>query len=208
MAGGGDRHTPMPSLVRLPGWLLARLSRRGKVALAVAAVVATGATTLIIAALIDTGDRQAAARERQEAKGAAAELRRLREDQRPRRAPLPGTAASPRSATTRAALERAVTRDVRTRVALGLLEGPVAGTSCEAIGAPDPAGGSAGYNCFTLSTTRRSNYTIESGYRFSARANTQAGSLVWCKRNPRPIHPDTAYFRTIPISRECLPAGH
>lgn len=202
---GGDRHTPLPSLVQLPGWLLAKLSPRARVLLAAAFAVAASAAALAIASLIGTAERQAADRERQEARDSAAELRRLREDQRPRRADLPAGASAPVGEAARTALEEAVTRDVRSRVRGGLLDGPVAGTRCEAIGTPAPEDTSAGFNCFTLSTTRRANYTIESGYRFSARADTEEGTLVWCKRNPRPIHPDTGYFRTVPISRDCLP---
>jgi len=200
-----DRHTPLPSLARLPGWLLAKLSRRGKIALAVVSALVVGAGVLAIWALIDTGERQAAVEERDEARRAAAETRRLREDQRPRRSPMPGSAGSPADAQARVALERAITRDVRERVGLGLLDGPVAGTRCEVIEASVSSRRSAGYNCFTLRTTRRSNYEIQSGYRFSARADRREGTLVWCKRNPRPIHPDTGYFRTVPVSRKCLP---
>lgn len=203
----GDRHTPLPSFVHLPGWLLAKLSWRGKIVVAVAAAVTASAATLAIASLISTGERQAAGRERREARDTSAELRRLREDQRPRRASLPSGTAAPAGAAARTALEEAVTRDVRRRVSLSLLDGPVAGTRCEAIGTPEPGASAAGYNCFTLSTTRRANYTIESGYRFTARADTEAHTLVWCKRNPRPIHPDTGYFKTVPISHECLPGG-
>ena len=194
-----DRHTPMPGLTRLPGWLLAKLSRPQKALLAVAAALITGAGALAVSALIDTGKRDAADEKRAEGRRAEAELRRLREDQRPRRAAMPVRASSPAAA--RAALERAITRDVRERVGLGLLDGPVAGTRCDPIGVPGPTG----YNCFTLRASRRANYTIESGYRFSARTDTRGRTLVWCKRNPRPIHPDTAYFRTVPISRDCLP---
>jgi hypothetical protein len=30
---------------------------------------------------------------------------------------------------------------------------------------------------------------IETGYRFSARADLTRHTLTWCKRNPRPLHP-------------------
>jgi hypothetical protein len=43
---------------------------------------------------------------------------------------------------------------------------------------------------------------LESGYRFSARAQLPAGTLAWCKENPRPLHP-TSYVLSIPTSPEC-----
>ncbi|MBA3438085.1 MAG: hypothetical protein H0U14_08805 [Thermoleophilaceae bacterium] len=80
----------------------------------------------------------------------------------------------------------------------------MAATRCERIGAPRRRR-AAGFNCFTLRTTRNAGYTIETGYRFSARVDARRGALAWCKRNPRPIHPDTGYFVTVPVSRACLP---
>jgi len=149
---------------------------------------------VLLADLISTGNRQAE-EERAREKAAAAEAKRdLAEDQRPRRATLPEGAAA------RPALERGITADVRGRVRAGLLEGPIAATTCIAIG-----NGRGAYNCFTLSSRREAIRTIESGYRFSAKADLATGALAWCKRNPRPLHPDTGYFVVLPVSADCLP---
>ena len=163
-----------------------------------------GGAGIGVGALISEGDRQAVLERRAEAQREAAQRRRLVEDQRPRRASLPADVTSADARRARLALERAITRDVRIRVQAGLLDGPVAATRCEAIGIRHGRR-AAGFNCFTLRTTRKAIYTIESGYRFSARVNARRGSLAWCKRNPRPIHPDTGYFVTVPVSRACLP---
>ena len=158
--------------------------------LAVAAVVA-----VLMADLIATGERQAADQRRADAQFAREKLARLKEDQRPRRAALAtGAAAQP-------ALERAVTADIRSRVDAGLLDGPVRGTSCTAVG---DTGGTA-YNCFTLSRRVESTRKLENGYRVHAKVDAAAGTLVWCKANPRPLHPDTAGFVSVPLSEECLP---
>jgi hypothetical protein len=61
----------------------------------------------------------------------------------------------------------------------------------------------ADYNCFTLTdSTRSGDRVMESGYRFSARAELPAGRLAWCKENPRPLHP-TSYVLSVPISPAC-----
>ncbi len=150
---------------------------------------------VLLADLIATGNRQAAEQRRSDEAAMRARLDRLKEDQRPRRARLAaGAAAVP-------ALERAITADVRGRVAAGLLDGPVRSTSCTVIG--NTRGRS--YNCFTLSRRIYSTRDLENGYRFSAKVDPAAGTLLWCKTNPRPLHPDTANYPTVPLSRECLP---
>ena len=98
------------------------------------------------------------------------------------------------------ALEAAITRDIRGRAKAGLLDGPVKGTACTPIGGTDGA-----YNCFTLGRQVTATRTIANGYRISAKVNAAAGTMAWCKRNPRPIHPDTGYFVELPVSADCRP---
>jgi len=199
-----ERRDPLPGLLSLPGFLLARLSPRARIAVVLGALAVLAGAAAGVSALIREGARQAAGDRATESERDALRRRTLAEDQRPRRAPAPGGLASADAPDARLAVQRAITGDVRKRVHAGLLDGPVAATSCEAIGAPRRRG-AAGFNCFTLRTTRKAGYTIESGYRFSARVDAGRGSLAWCKRNPRPIHPDTGYFVTVPVSRACLP---
>jgi hypothetical protein len=150
---------------------------------------------LLMADLIATGNRQAAEQRRIDAAAMRDRLERLREDQRPRRARLaPGAAVVP-------ALERAITADVRGRVEDGVIDGPVRSTSCTVIGNT----GRTAYNCFTLSRRFGSTPKLENGYRFAAKADAGAGTLVWCKTNPRPLHPDTSNYPTVPLPRVCLP---
>lgn len=199
-----ERRDPLPGLLSLPSFLLARLSPRMRAAVLAAALAVLGGAGVGVAALIREGDRQAVIDSAADTQRDAAARRTLVEDQRPRRESLPAGVTSADAPGARRALQSAITRDVRERVRAGLLDGPVAATSCETIGAPRRRH-AVGFNCFTLRTTRKAGYTIESGYRFNGRADARRGSLAWCKRNPRPIHPDTGYFVTVPVSRECLP---
>jgi hypothetical protein len=139
-------------------------------------------------------------------------VRDLIEDQRPRRASLPapirsriraagGLEASTAADLAGAELESAIARDVRARIAAGKLEGPLLGTSCDPVRVRSRLG--ANYNCFALTdSTPSGERVIESGYRFSARAQLPAGTLAWCKENPRPLHP-TSYVISLPISPDC-----
>lgn len=175
--------------------MLGKLSKRQRRALAVASVALGAVFALLLADLIATGNRQAADQRRADAASFRERLARLEEDQRPRRARLaPGAAAVPM-------LERAITADVRGRVGDRLLDGPVRGTSCTPIGNT----GGASYNCFTLSRRIDSTVDLENGYRFYGKVDAGAGTLLWCKTNPRPLHPETGNYPTVPLSRECLP---
>jgi hypothetical protein len=158
-------------------------------------------------------DKQAGAdrRAEQAAERRAARVAELREDQRPRRAELPATARrrieaagglTDDDAATLAGthLAAAIAADVRGRVETGKLEGPLLDTTCDPVQVRSARG--AGFNCFALTGRRRSGErVIEFGYRFSARADLPA-KLVWCKENPRPLHP-TSHVISLPISPEC-----
>jgi hypothetical protein len=41
------------------------------------------------------------------------------------------------------------------------------------------------------------------GYRFRGRVELASSRAAWCKQNPRPLHPDTEEFVTVPVSRAC-----
>jgi hypothetical protein len=159
-------------------------------------------------------DREAGERDRARVAAAerAASLRKLLEDQRPRHAVLaPAVAAEVRAAgglrdSSAAALvatrlESAIALDVRGRAAAGKLEGPLVAMSCDPVRVRSRLG--ADYNCFALTGRSHSaGRVLETGYRFSARAQLPAGTLAWCKENPRPLHP-TSFVLSVPISPEC-----
>jgi len=199
-----DRYEPLPGLTKLPRWLIGRLSRRNRIVLGATGLLVAVGLGLAVAALVRTGDRQAREARDADRQRAAAATRALAEDQRPRRARLPGRVTEPVSPAAVAALERDITRDARSRVRADDIEGPIKATACTEIHSGRTAT-TAVFSCFTGSAGARLNYDIEVGYRFSAKVDTARGTAAWCKRNPRPLHPDTAAFRTLPLDPACRP---
>ncbi len=210
--GSGERYDPLPSFLRLPqrGWQ--KLGRTGRIALAI--LTAAGLVALVLSWPSVERAKQAGERDRaRDAEAArAAQRRALIEDQRPRRATLPdsirtrigaagGLTDLGAASLVAGGLEAAIAADVRNRVRAGKLDGPVLSSRCEPVAVRSRLG--ANYNCFVLINRRRSlGRTYTSGYRFSARAQLPAGTLAWCKENPRPLHP-TSYVLSVPISPEC-----
>ncbi len=192
------------------GWR--KLTPRGRRILAAVAVLA--AAGIAIAWPYVQRDRRAGERDRAAiaAQHRAASLRALAEDQRPRHAVLPaavrarvradgGLESSAAAGVVGKRLEAAIASDVRDRIEMGKLEGPLLSTTCEPVAVRSRMG--ANYNCFALTgRTDTGDRVLEEGYRFSARAQLPRGTLAWCKENPRPLHP-TSYVLTVPISPEC-----
>jgi hypothetical protein len=209
--GRPERYDPLPSFLRLPrrGW--SRLSRRGR--RLVAAAILAGLAAIAVAWPYVERDKRAGADQRaaEAADRRAERVRELREDQRPRRAALPeqarlqvasagGLVSQPAARLAGTQLAAAIGEDVRSRIAAGTLEGPLLETTCDPV--RERSAGGSGYNCFALTGLRTvAGRTIESGYRFSGRVDLPA-ALVWCKENPRPLHP-TSYVISLPISPEC-----
>jgi hypothetical protein len=160
---------PRPTAARLGIWGAAAL------------VVVGGTLAAVVPRLEDSKRATAAQAARAQARAAAAEQARLRRDQRVRRARVPAGAAPV------AALERAITRDTRARVARGELHGSVGGTRCEASSAASaryPA--SRVYRCVTYDRPRTgAGSGITTGYSFVATIYTRARSIAWCKHNPQ-----------------------
>jgi len=210
--GQAERYDPLPAFLALPARGFRKLSPRGR--RIVVALVLAGVAAIAVAWPYVQRDRRAGERERAAiaAEHRAARLRALIEDQRPRRDLLAppirrridalGGLEAPAAATLVATrLEAAIAHDVRARIAAGKLDGPLLKTSCDPVAVRSRMG--ANYNCFALSGRSKSGErTLEWGYRFSARAQLPAGTLAWCKENPRPLHP-TSYVLSVPISPEC-----
>jgi hypothetical protein len=208
----GERYDPLPAFLRLPqrGW--SKLERTGRIivaSLAAALVAAIAWSWPSVERDREAGERQ---RAQETAAAMAAQRRALVEDQRPRRTTLPDSVRSSiraaggltdagAAALVAVPLEAAIARDVHSRVRADQLEGPVLNSSCDPVRERSRLG--ANYNCFVLTDRRRAlGRTYTSGYRFSARAQLPAGTLTWCKENPRPLHP-TAHVVSVPISPAC-----
>ncbi|MHB1834556.1 MAG: hypothetical protein ACYCXW_06285 [Solirubrobacteraceae bacterium] len=107
------------------------------------------------------------------------------QDQAPHTAPL-RAGASPR-----AAMERAITADVRSRTRDGQLTGAFQGISCTPAG---PAhDGRRGYHC----TARLAGI----GYPFLGVVDRRTAQLTWCKRDPPPV---SGAGLGVPVSPRCL----
>jgi hypothetical protein len=210
--GHGERYDPLPSFLLLPARAWRKLSRRGRritgaVILAAVVAMAVGWPYVQRARRAGEAERAAIAAEHR-----AARLRALIEDQRPRHDALSGSTrdrirasgglqASLAAGLVARKLESAIAHDVRARIATGKLEGPLLQTTCDPVDVRSRLG--ADYNCFAIIGRAQSGgRVLESGYRFSARAQLPAGTLAWCKENPRPLHP-TSYVLSVPISPEC-----
>ena len=210
--GRGERYDPLPAFLSLPARGFRKLSPRGR--RIVVALVLVGVAAIAVAWPYVQRDRRAGERERAAiaAEHRAARLRALVEDQRPRRDRLSpsvrrriralGGLKAPAAATLVAAkLEAGIAEDVHARIAAGKIDGPLLETSCDPVTRRSRLG--ANYNCFALTgRTAVGERVLEEGYRFSARAQLPAGSLAWCKENPRPLHP-TSFVLSVPISSEC-----
>jgi hypothetical protein len=212
--GHGERYDPLPSFLMLPAHAWRKLSPRGRRITAVvilAAVVATAVAWPHVRRAARAAEAESAA---VAAEHRAASLRALIDDQRPRHDALPpsirdrilagggGLQASSAAGLVATRLESAIAHDVRARIANGKLEGPLLlQTTCDPVEVRSRLG--ADYNCFaTIGRAQSGERELESGYRFSARAQLPAGTLAWCKENPRPLHP-TSYVLSVPISPEC-----
>jgi hypothetical protein len=197
--GSGERRSALPGFLTLParGWR--GLSRRGR-----ALVLALGMALLALGvALVPPALETAAQNEADERAAIAANRERIRvklvEDQRPRRARL-----DMRSAIAPALAER-VRLDAVQRARAGSLDGPIGRTACERITRTGEDPRFAAFTCLVESGGRGTyrGRDLLLGYRFRARVELSTGGAVWCKENPRPLHPDTEEFVTVPIARAC-----
>jgi hypothetical protein len=210
--GQGERYDPLPGFLMLPARAWRKLSPRGRRitgAVILAAVVATAVGWPYVQRARRAGEAERAAIA---AEHRAASLRALIEDQRPRRDALSpsirdrirageGLQAASAAGLVATKLESAIANDVRARIAHGKLDGPLLQTTCDPVKVRSRLG--ANYNCFAaIGRVQSGERVLESGYRFSARAQLPAGTLAWCKENPRPLHP-TSYVLSVPISPKC-----
>jgi hypothetical protein len=202
-----DKYEPLPGLLSLPSFLYRKLGQRGRMAVKVGSglfVVATMVLVVVLVPRITETKRERAERERRDAAVALAErLRRLRAEQRPRRARA-GPGAS--RAAVIAALEDRILTDARARAAAGKLTGPPAKrVECKPI-QHDPNGARVAYDCLAVTSDLPSIGNSAGGvigHPFRAVADFSTGSLTWCKVSGRPNVDLTSRAAQVSIPRAC-----
>jgi hypothetical protein len=198
-----DRHEPLPGLFALPGHLLGKLSpAMRKVVLAVIGLlVAAGIAAFLVYGPVireNNRDREAAAREHAQ-RAEAAELARLRREQRPRT----GTVAASGRAATLAGVEQAITRDTRARTATGELPNAAQGTDCEASASE---GGRLLLACTAYTHKVAPDQTTVGsvvGYPYRGAVDPATGRYAICKTSGHPGEGSFTRQREVPLPRAC-----
>ncbi|HEV2723494.1 MAG TPA: hypothetical protein VGV10_02590 [Thermoleophilaceae bacterium] len=162
-----DRHEPLPSLARLPGFVWARMGRATRAA---AVLIALGAVVavIVLAPKIAENRRQDAARERREAaEFRERRIRSLRELQRPRA----GRATNSENPVPE--LERLITADARSRPRAER----VLRTECDPI-----RGGEGRYFCTAVTSDIPGDEHSRAGVvGYPFRAVARGRRLTWCR---------------------------
>jgi len=196
-----DRYEPLPGLLGLPAFLLRKLSpRRRKVALvALAVLCAAGiATAIVLGPRIAESNRERAAEQRlAERKAQAAELARLRAEQRPRSGTIAAGGAIP-------GVEAAITRDARARVDGGELPTPALRTDCRPVG--HDAAERVLLSCTAVTSDVPASETTRGvliGYPYRAAVAPATGRYALCKISGRPGEGSLTRRVEIPLPKAC-----
>jgi hypothetical protein len=179
-----DRYEPLPGLLGLPGFLLRKLSPRGR-RIALATIALLGAslvvTAIILGPQISESNRERAAEQRRaERRAQAAELARLRTEQRPRTGTIASGGAIP-------GVEAAITRDARARLAAGELQTRVQSTDCHPVGHDDAQ--RVLLSCTAVTSDVPETETsrgVRIGYPYRGAVAPTTGRYAICKTSGRP----------------------
>ena len=196
-----DRYEPLPGLVGLPGFLLRKLSPRGRklTLVALGVLCAAGIVTAIVLGprIAESNRERASEHRRAERKAQAAELARLRAEQRPRTGTIAAGGAIP-------GVEAAITRDARARVDSGELPTPALRTDCR------PAGHDAAervlLSCTAVTSDVPATETTRGvmiGYPYRAAVAPASGRYGLCKISGRPGEGSLTRRVEIPLPKAC-----
>jgi hypothetical protein len=202
-----DRYEPLPGLLQIPGFLLGKLSPRGRRIAAIAgAVLAVGAAAGLavgIPAIVSSKRQSAQADARAQARARAERLAELRRQVRPvsgRGAAahgLSGAAAVSAQTALRGDLVDAILADGVRRAHTGELRFAPKSVECThstaGLGGPDPAtrpgARTTRYTCLAVTAkVKKASYTAASsiGYPYRALVDFSAGRFAFCRINGRP----------------------
>jgi hypothetical protein len=190
-----DRHDPMPGLFGLPGHLLRQLSpamRKAVLAVAALLVAAAVVTAIVVGPRIAESNRERAAEQRQADRQArAAELARLRAEQRPRTGTIAAGAPI-------AGVEAAITRDAQARLSAGEVETRVRRTDCHPVG--HDAADRLLLACTAVTSDVKASESTTGvliGYPYRGAVAPTTGRYAICKTSGRPG--EGSYTRRAPV---------
>lgn len=196
-----DRHDPLPGLFGLPGHLLRKLSpRMRRVVLALIGLLVAGAiaTAIVLGPRIADSNRERTAEQRRaERQAAAAELARLRSEQRPRTGVIASGGAIP-------GVEAAITRDANARVASGELDTSAERTDCRPVG--HDAAERILLSCTAVTSDVPETETSRGvliGYPYRGALAPETGRYAICKTSGRPGEGSYTRRVEIPLPKAC-----
>jgi hypothetical protein len=215
-----DRYQPLPSLLEMPGFLVRKLSHRGKEIAIGALVLVAIAIAIGIPALVAAKHRHDAAAARASARAQAARIAQLRAEIRtvggrgtPARGLHGAAAVSARHALV-ADLAAAITADAAKRLKTGEFTEPVHSVQCSrfppAPGVQDPAANlalhRARYACLAVTASfNRGASSIGGsiGYPYRALLHFGSGAFAFCKISGRPGEQSITSTIPVPVPLAC-----
>jgi hypothetical protein len=219
-----DRYEPLPGLLQIPGFLVRKLSPRGRrIAAAIGGLLLVGAVAALIVAvpaITDSKEDRAAAEQRADAERRAdraaalqAELRLVHGRGTPAEG-LEGPAALAARRALAGDLAAAVERDAAARVKAGELENPILSAECERFprGArgEDPAAdlsrATGRYACLAVTAevpASRHNEASRVGYPYRALVDFPAGEFTYCKVSGKPGEGSLTREFPVRVPRAC-----
>jgi type II secretory pathway pseudopilin PulG len=196
-----DRYEPLPGLLGLPGFLLRKLSPPArKILLAVLALLgAAGVVAVIVFGprIAESNRERAAEQRRAERQAQAAELARLRAEQRPRTGTIAAGGAIP-------GVETAITRDARARLDSGELPTRALRTDCRPVG--HDAAERVLLSCTAVTSDVPATETTRGvliGYPYRAAVAPASGRYALCKISGRPGEGSLTRRVEIPLPKAC-----
>lgn len=203
-----DRHQPLPGVLGLPGFLLAKLSPRGRrrfwVIFGVAVAGAATLAVILIPRISDLKRERAADERREDARYLRERTRALKAEQRPRR----GASKARGEAPVLASLQTAIVDDVARRVRTGALPTPVTRADCEPLGQVTRGGRPvAAYSCTAVTGDLPEGEGVSSGgvlgYPYRAVADLRTGRFTYCKVSGRPGEGSYTRGAVVTLPRAC-----
>jgi hypothetical protein len=201
-----DRYEPLPGLFGLPGYLLRKLSPRGRrvvAALGVLLRIGAVAGAIALAPRISESKREHAAAERRaHARAVARERAQLVAESRPRRGSVASDGVLDAGALI-AAIEEAITRDARARARSGELDNPALRTDCRGLGRRDRR---LLLSCTAITSdvpATENTSGVVSGYSFRAAVSPASGRYAFCKSVGRPAVGFSERELSVELPRAC-----